>query len=164
MRIRLLTLLICISTVALFCGCGAREKLERKYDKRTFFGSWQAKTAIISNARNKGEQVEMQVPRYGWISCVINPDDTFTLEANINRDVAVGETEAWVTNKRIVVHRGYKMFTTGTFEYKDSVADFYNYNRQKHFRAVLYTLGGDFYLTCVDEKRNEWRLQFERGD
>ena len=152
----------CMSAMVLTYGCGAKVSLERKYDKENFIGNWEAKIAIISSPSEGGKQVQFRVNKYGWINCEINPDNTFALDVNLERDVVVGEDQNWITGQRVLVQGGYKMFTTGNYQYKDSTADFYNYNRQKHFRSVLYTYGSYFYLTYTDEKHNEWHLQFAR--
>lgn len=150
--------------VLLLDGCGPQVKSVRMYDRANFIGRWQARNAIMSSAKNRGDRIEVRVSRYGSISCEINPDSTFALDIDIDRDVVVKDDQRWISNERVLVHAGYKMFTTGTFAYRDSTADFYNYDHRRHFRTILYTYGGDFYMTYVDEKQNEWKLQFEKAD
>ncbi len=148
----------------LLLGCGTKLNPERKYDKENFFGSWTARSAIITNPSHIGEEIGISVPRYGQINCQINPDNTFTLDVNVTRDVVLKDSQSWLSTGRVPLHGGYKMFIRGTYELKDSIADFYNYNRKKHFRSLLYTYGDYFYLTYTDERQNEWKLQLEKAN
>jgi len=159
---RFSVLFLLVSSLFLLFGCGARVKLERNHDLQNFFGSWEARSAVVTNCDNKRERIEIIIPRYGQVNCQINPDGTFTLDINVNRDVTLQDDKSWFSMQHVLVHGGYKMFISGTYEYEDSIADFYNYNRERHFRSVLYTCGDYFYMTYTDEKQNQWEFQFEK--
>jgi hypothetical protein len=144
-------------------GCSQKEKLERKYTIENCFGNWNAHSVIVTNSHDEHERIEFSVPRYGQINCQINPDSSFTLNVGIFKDVTLTDDQMWLSVQRVLVHNGYKLFISGTYEYKDSIADFYSYNRDKHFRSVFYTYDDDFYLSYIDGKQNTWEIQFEEN-
>jgi len=162
--VRLLKFFLFAHMALFLVGCDAKVKLERRYELKNFFGRWQAEFAVITNSAHEGKSVRIGVPRYGQIVCKMDSDSTFSLDVNVVKDVTLEDDQSWLSIQHVLVHGGYKIFLTGTYYYKDSIADFYNYNRQRHFSSVLYTLGDRFYLTYTDEKENKWKLQFARAN
>ncbi len=162
--IKTLTASVLIVAAVSLNSCGARADLHRNYDRASFLGEWSAQEAVILNPKYQGREVRIRVERYGKIICRINSDSTYALDVSLERDVVLDDGETWISKDRVLVHGGRKYFTTGSYSYDDSVADFYDYNRKNHFRSVLYTCRGHFFITYTDEARNEWRLDCERED
>lgn len=143
-------------------ACSVQADSHRNYDRGSFMGEWSAQSAVITNHGYPGRQVRISVPRYGKITCRINSEGTFALDVSLDRDLILDEGQTWLSNDRVLVRGGRKVFTTGRYTIRDSTADFYNVNRSQHFQSVLYTRGGHFFITYTDSARNEWHLECER--